>query len=427
MAHILEDLKSFLDNSPTSYHAVRQIADRLALCDFHPLHEKDEWKLEKGKRYFVTRGGALCSFVIPSSMPKNILVLGSHTDSPALKLKPQPEFRKENMRLLGVEVYGGPLLNSWLNRDLSIAGRVIVSDSSDQPVERVVWLDDAPLVIPQLAIHLDREVNDKGLKLDKQEHLVPLAGLIEEQDTLASYLETLLHRHIQFKTLLGFDLFLVPLEQARFLGAKGELIASYRLDNLASAHASVTAMGMVKEISKDTLQMATFWDHEEIGSRTLEGAASSLLKDTLKRIRNSLKIEKEHYLRMKGQSLVVSIDVAHGFHPGFEKKYDPQHLPLLSHGVALKFNADHKYATSGPTGAIISQALETLNLPKQCYTSRNDVGCGSTIGPIAESQLGIPTVDIGIPLLSMHSIREVIAGKDHLDMCTLLHHLLTTR
>ncbi|MBS3904182.1 MAG: M18 family aminopeptidase [Simkania sp.] len=425
MPHILEDLKHFLDNSPTSYHAIRQIANRLALCEYLPLQEKEEWKLEKGKRYFVCRGGALCTFSIPSSMPDKMIILGSHTDSPALKLKPQPEHHKENMRLLGVEVYGGPLLNAWLNRDLSIAGRVIVSDTTGQRVERLVWLDDAPLVIPQLAIHLDREVNDKGLKLNKQEHLIPLAGLIKEHDQTASYLETLLHRHIQFKTLLGSDLFLVPLEPSRFLGAEGELIASYRLDNLASAHACTTAMGMLQTPSENVLQVAAFWDHEEIGSRTMEGAASTLLQDTIKRILCSLNIKDELYLRLKSQSLIISIDVAHGFHPGFEKKYDLQHLPLLGQGVVIKFNADHKYTTNGPTAAILTQALESLNLHKQLYTARNDVGCGSTIGPIAETQMGIPSVDIGIPVLSMHSIREIIAGRDHLDMCTLLHHILT--
>ncbi len=426
MVHILEDLKSFIDTSPTSYHAVQQIANRLALCDFIPLSEEEPWELEKGKRYFVIRGGSITAFTVPNSSPRSMVIIGSHTDSPGLKLKPNPEYRKDQLQFLAVEVYGGPLLNSWLNRDLSIAGRVIVSDNTGNRLEKFVWIDDAPLIIPQLAIHLDREINEKGLLLNKQEHIVPLAGIVKAQEPL-SYLETILHRHIQFNTLLGFDLFLVPLEPARFLGPEGELMASYRLDNLTSVHACATAMGMLDAPSEDTIQIATFFDHEEIGSNTFESAGSSLLKDTLKRIRHAIDLEKEAYLRMKGRSLIVSVDVAHALHPAYEKKFDPQHQPHLGQGIVLKFNANHKYTTSGPTGAVITQALNELNLRCQNYATRNDNSCGSTIGPIMEMQMGIPTVDIGIPLLSMHSIREIISGRDHLDMCTLLHHMLTAR
>ena len=427
MTHILEDLKNFVDSSPTSYHTVQQIANRLSLCDYVPLQEEESWNLEKGKRYFVIRGGSITAFSLPLSLPKSIIIIGSHTDSPALKLKPNPEHRKGNMQLLSVEPYGSPLLNSWLNRDLSLAGRVIVSTSQGKRLEKLVWIDDAPLIIPQLAIHLDREIHEKGLLLNKQEHIVPLAGFCKTQEPLSSYLETVLHRHIQFNSLLGFDLFLVPLEPLRFLGLEGEFIASYRLDNLSSAHAATTAMGMLNSPSEKTLQIAAFWDHEEIGSRTSDGAGSSLLKDTLKRIRHALKMEKEDFLRIKNQSLIVSVDVAHSFHPGYEKKYDPQHQPLLGEGIVLKFNADHKYTTNGPTAAIVVEALKELNLRYQNYAGRNDLGGGSTIGPVVETQMGIPTIDIGIPLLSMHSIREILSGRDHIDMCTLLHHLLIKR
>jgi aspartyl aminopeptidase len=425
MVHILEDLKAFLDASPTSYHATSQIGNRLALKEFIPLDEEESWQVEKGGRYFVTRDGALCAFIIPSSSVKQIILLGSHTDSPALKLKPRPEHRKENLRLLGVEIYGGPLISSWLNRDLSLAGRVVVTDGSDKRVEKLIWIDDAPLCIPQLAIHLDREVNDKGLLLNKQDHLIPLAGLIKDNATFGSYLETLLRRHIQFKNLLAFDLFLTPLEPARFLGMDGELLSSYRLDNLSSCHACVTAMGLLEETpSAHTLQMAIFWDHEEIGSKTREGAASSFLCDTLKRLRLAMRIEEEAFLKMKGRSSVISIDVAHAFHPAYEKKFDPQHLPLLGEGIVLKYNADHRYTTDAITASYITQAMHALNLKYQSYVCRNDLTSGSTIGPVVETQLGIPCVDIGLPLLSMHSIREVIACKDHLDLCALLHHLL---
>jgi len=422
--HILEDFKLFLDQSPTSYHAARQLAERLAMLDFHPLDEKEAWHLEKGKRYFVLRGGSLCAFSLPAQSLHQATILGSHTDSPGLKVKPNPEIIKHNMNFLGVEIYGSPLLSSWLNRDLAIAGRVIVSGAKDSLEEKLIWIDDSLLSIPQLAIHLDREVNDKGLHLNKQEHIVPLAGLKKEQEEKHPILETLIRRRINFKTLYSFDLFLTPVETARFLGTEGELMSSYRLDNLASAHASITAMGLAPETQKSTLAMSVFWDHEEIGSRTTEGAASPFLHDVLVRIAKLYKLDEEEFIRFKAASIFVSLDVAHGYNPNFDKKYEPQHIPLLGKGIVLKYNADQKYASTAPTAAVIAQIAEDNHLSVQSYVARNDAPCGSTVGPVVAHQMGIPTVDIGIPLLSMHSIREIIACRDHLDMCTLLTSLL---
>ncbi len=430
--HILEDFKSFLDHSPTSFHAAEQLAERLAVQDFQPLDEKEAWHLEKGKRYFVMRGGSLCAFSLPAIGLEKATIIGSHTDSPSLKIKPLPEITNHNMTLVGVEVYGSPLLSSWLNRDLAIAGRVVVGDAQDRVEEKLVLLDDAPLTIPQLAIHLDRDVNEKGLVLNKQEHLVPLAGLHKEKPGNSPYLESLLKRHIQFKTLYSFDLFLAPLEVARFLGSDGELLASCRLDNLASAHACVTAMGIAagtaagpgSESHKTSLSMAMFWDHEEIGSRTTDGAASPFLHDVLRRIGRVYSLDEETFSQLKANALFVSVDAAHAFNPNYKQKYEPHHLPLLGHGIVLKYNADQKYASTAPTAARIAQAAKNLNLSYQSYVTRSDLTCGSTVGPVVAYQMGIPTVDIGIPLLSMHSIREIIACHDHLDMCTLLTGLL---
>jgi aspartyl aminopeptidase len=287
-------------------------------------------------------------------------------------------------------------------------------------------LDDAPLSIPQLAIHLDRDVNEKGLLLNKQDHLVPLAGLHKEKEEIATYLEKLLRRRMQFKTLYSFDLFLVPLESARFMGADGELLTSFHLDNLSSAHASAVALATAAEgeASKTNLSMAMFWDHEEIGSCTSEGAASPFLHDVLRRIGALYNFNEEAFIRFKTKSLFVSIDVAHGFNPNYKAKYEPHHLPLLGRGIVLKYNADQKYASTGPTAAAIARAAEAVDIPYQSYVVRSDIRSGSTVGPVVAHQLGIPTVDIGIPLLSMHSIREIIACRDHLDMCTLLTALL---
>lgn len=417
MSHILDDFQRFLDTSPTSWHAAQEIGNRLAGIDFTPLEEAEKWELEPGKKYFVQRGGSLCAFSLPKTKPAKMMIVASHTDSPALKLKPNAEVTQENMLLLETEVYGAPLLSSWLNRDLAIAGRIVVQNKEGEIEEKLVFIDEAPLFIPQLAVHLDREVNEKGLILNKQEHLRPILTLNPKNS-----LESLLKKQHSYHTLLGFDLFLVPLQAAKYVGAEGEMIASYRLDNLSSAHACTAAIASAK--ADNTLQLALFWDNEEIGSRTAEGAASPLLSDILKRIGLGLGLSEEDSIRLRANALCISVDVAHAYNPNFPQKYDPKHLPLMGKGITLKYNADKKYASDAKTAAPVIQACKRLNLPYQSYTGRSDIPCGSTVGPIVAQGLGIPTVDIGCPIFSMHSSREVMACQDHLDLCQLLTELL---
>jgi aspartyl aminopeptidase len=419
MSHILEDLKKFLEASPTSWHATQEIGSRLATIDFTPLEEDEKWEVEPGKKYFVQRGGSLCAFSVPAKKPTKILMIGSHTDSPALKLKPNPEIVIEGETLLETEVYGSPLLSSWLNRDLGIAGRVSVQNGS-QIEEQLVFFDETALFIPQLAIHLDREVNEKGVILNKQDHLRPILSLGAQEKNL---IEKLLKTQVRHP-ILSFDLFLVPLESARYMGLNGEMLASYRLDNLSSAHACTAAIASAP--ITDSLQMALFWDHEEIGSKTAEGASSPFLLDTIRRIGYALGLTEEEIIRLKNHSLCISVDVAHAFNANFPQKYDPQHHPLAGGGVVLKYNADKKYASDSRTAAPVIAACKKLNLKLQNFVSRSDMPCGSTVGPIIAQSLGIPTVDIGIPIFSMHSSREVIACQDHLDMCQLLTHFLST-
>lgn len=421
MSHVLEDLKSFLDNSPTAWHAVNQMGNRLAQHDYTPLQEGEKWHLEKGKKYFVSRNGAFCVFHLPTKKVEKCLILAAHTDSPALKLKPKPEIVKDNLTLFSTEVYGGPLLTSWLNRDLAIAGKVVVSSKEGKVEEKLVLIDDAILCIPQLAIHLDREVNEKGLLLNKQEHLKAIVGLDLPKDKA---LETLLRRSLAFHTLLSFDLFLVPAEHARFIGSKGELIASYRIDNLISTHAALTAFGNSSESPETTLQIGVFWDHEEIGSKTYEGAHSTFLQDVTTRIFASYNTNEEERLIVKSRSLCLSLDMAHAFNPNYETKYESSHRPLLGKGITIKYNADNKYASSASTAAFVIKACGELNLPYQSFVTRSDMGCGSTVGPITAHLMGIKTVDIGCPQLSMHSIREVVSCQDYMDMCLLLTHVL---
>jgi aspartyl aminopeptidase len=424
MSHILTDFKVFLDSSPTSWHAVKEIGNRLAVREFHPLNEEEKWHLELGKKYFVTRGGALCAFALPAMKPTQAILLASHTDSPALKLKPVPAYQKANMTQFGIEIYGSPLLTSWLNRDLALAGRVVITNSSGEPEERLVYLDDALFFIPQLAIHLDREVNEKGLHLNKQDHLNPVVGLSEDSKMPLEVLEKLLRRHLSFHSLLSFELFLVPHEPSRFVGIENEMLASYRIDNLASVHAALNAIGFLDKPAHQRLQLSLFWDNEEIGSRTKEGAASPFLNHILERIAHSLKINPEELLVLKNNSFCISIDMAHALNPNYPKKYEPHHTPLLGKGIVIKYNADQKYASNALSAAIVVHACQTLNLSYQSYVCRSDLPCGSTVGPIVAQSTGINTVDIGCPQLSMHSVREVMATKDYLDMVRLLTHLL---
>lgn len=424
MSHILSDLKAFLDASHTPWHAVNEMGNRLALCDFHPLDEEESWSLKPGQSYFVARGGALCAFCLPKKKAQKALLLASHTDSPGLKLKPCPTFQTENYLQLNTEVYGAPLLSSWLNRDLVLAGRVIVTLEDGSQAEKLIHLDDAIAFIPQLAIHLDKEVNDKGLVLNKQEHLHPILGLLDSTTTPKAAFETLLRRHLSFRTLLAFELFLVPSEPARFIGWNNELLTSYHLDNLISAHAALTALGSSREAGEHRIQMALFLDHEEIGSASREGADSILLNDLLGRIGYHLSLNLEEQMVLKNRSLCLSIDVAHALNPNYPQKQDPHHIPLLGKGIVLKQNANQKYASSAPACAQIVQACQELNLPCQQYASRSDLPSGSTVGPLIASQTGITTVDIGCPQLSMHSAREAVATKDYLDLVHLLTHLL---
>jgi aspartyl aminopeptidase len=418
MSHILEDFRAFLEAAPTAWHTVQEVGNRLALHDFIPLHEEEKWVLEKGKSYFVIRGGAIIAFALPQETPREVRLVAAHTDSPGLKVKPQPEFTKENMTLFGVEVYGSPLLSSWLNRELGIGGRVFILNAQGEIEERTVFIDDAPLIIPQLAIHLDREVNEKGLILNKQQHLAPLLTL-EKSD-----LEALLRRHLSFHTLLSFDLMLVPLESSGFVGAHNEMLASYRLDNLTSVHAATVALCSATKKAPHAIPMLAFWDHEEIGSRSSEGALSPLLSDLLARIGHALKLSQEELLILKNNSLCLSTDMAHGLHPNYANKHDPQHQPLLGKGIVLKYNADHKYATNGATAARVKQLCQEINISCQAFVVRSDLPCGSTVGPLFEQKLGIPTADLGCPQLSMHSARELIAWQDYIDLATLLTHFL---
>jgi aspartyl aminopeptidase len=419
MSDILKDLTHFLDRSPTSWHAVQEAARRLTSAKAIHLQENEKWKLEKNKRYFVQRGGSICAFSLPKKAPEKMTIVAAHTDSPALKLKPNPEIVAEPYHLLETEMYGGPLLSSWFNRDLAVAGRVVFEDKKGKCQEKLIFIEESPLFIPQLPIHLDREVNDEGLKIDKQDHLRPIFTLAKDKKNL---LEPFLKKYVPFEEILAFDLFLVPIEKARLLGTSEEMLAAYRLDNLSSSHACLQAFA--KAPQTDDLQICILCDAEEIGSRTSDGAASTFMHDVLHRIRAFYDLSAEDYIRMKTDSLCVSVDVAHAYNPNHAKKYDPQHQLIPGQGIAIKYCADKKYGTDAKTAAPVISACRKGKLHYQSHASHSNLSSGSTIGPILAHTMGIPTVDIGCAIFSMHSTREVMSVKDHLDMCQLLTSLL---
>lgn len=411
---MLEKFVNFLNRSPTVYHAAREVATALAEADFTPLTEGEKWKLEAGKGYFVVREDTLvAAFRLPKEKPVNTVLLASHIDSPALKIKPQPEITSHGIGQFGTESYGAPLLHTWLDRDLAIGGRIIVLNHQGECESKIVLLDDYPVIIPGIAIHLNRDVNEKGLIVHKQEHLKAIYSLHNQE----KHLEAWLKKHHSFKKLLSFDLFLVPTEKAGFCGFNDEMITSYRIDNLTSAFASLEALIEAK-VQKDRVQMAIFWDHEEIGSQTYAGADSLFVNELFERICLHYKMDREDYYRMKSSSLCLSCDASHAYHPNYPEKTDPQNAPYLGKGPAIKFSM--RYATTGATAAPIFHIAEKKKIPIQTFASRSDISSGSTVGSMMGANPGIPTVDLGIGCLAMHSIRETIAAQDQIYLTELL-------
>ncbi|CAF24214.1 M18 family aminopeptidase [Candidatus Protochlamydia amoebophila] len=423
--YYLNDLLSYLNNAPTPWHAVEEACQRLSKHGYTELKENEKWELKLGHSYYIKHHQTtLCVFTLPKNSPTRVRLLASHTDSPGFKLKPQAEIRRHSMILLGVEIYGSPLLNSWLNRDLGIAGHIIYKNKNNQPENCLVQLDSFPVVIPQLAIHLDREVNEKGLLLNKQEHLNALAALEKDIPTGQTYLETILKKQIDFQELLTFDLFLYPLDKARFVGFENQFISSYRIDSLASVHAALSALIETATPLENDIKMAIFWNHEEVGSHTSQGAESPFFHQTLERILLNLNCSKEDFFRLLNQSHCTSIDLAHALHPNYLDKHDGMHQPKLGQGVIIKNNAQQRYASTATSSIPIHLAAGIEQIPLQHFVSRNDMPCGSTIGPLQACTAGISTVDIGCGELSMHSCRELMASEDYIHLLNLLKVIL---
>ncbi len=413
--HPTDDLLAFLEASPTPYHAVRSATTRLDAAGFRGIAEADAWDdLGPGRYYVASEGSALVAFVVADVPTSAFRIVGAHTDSPNLRLKPKPDYTKEGYLQLGVEAYGGVLLNSWLDRDLGLAGRVMVRKPAargDGFEPLLVCLDRPRLRVPQLAIHLDREVNEKGLVLNKQEHLAPVLGLRSsgEADVRALVAEAL---GVAIADVVHLDLMLHDTLAPARGGAHDELLYSARLDNLAMCHAGVSALGRAASTSVGMVSpVLALFDHEEVGSQSATGAESYLLPRVLERISRRGRRTFDDHARALARSLCLSADMAHAVHPNYEARHEPRHKPAINGGPVLKVNAQQRYATSARTATIVEELCRVHQIPLQHYVNRTDLPCGSTIGPITSTLLGVPTADVGNPMLSMHSCREM-AGVD---------------
>jgi len=401
---VTADLLAFLRASPTPFHAVAEAQQRLTAAGFTPLDEVARWdRLPAGAYQVTTSGTNLIAFVLPEERTQ-FRIIGAHTDSPNLRLKPNPEYAAEGYAQLGVEVYGGALLNSWLDRDLGLAGRILVRHDDGTIGSRLVHLERPLLRVPQLAIHLDREVNDKGLILNRQDHLAPLLGLTSSGGSLAAMVAEA--ARVEADRIVGTELMLFDLSPPTLGGQANEFIFSARLDNLAMCHAALTAT--IRAPRPSAISVVALFDHEEVGSASAAGAGSAVLPRILER----LLPDREAFHQACARSSCVSADMAHAVHPNYASRHEPRHKPQLNGGPVIKTNTQQRYATTATTAAMFARLCHDEGVPVQHYAHRTDLPCGSTIGPITSTLLGIATVDVGNPMLSMHSARELAGSRD---------------
>jgi aspartyl aminopeptidase len=427
MSDAARDLLAFIDASPTPYHAIAEATRRLAAAGFRECGESELWALSPGDRRMVVRnGGSLVAFQVGSESPVEggFRIVGAHSDSPNLRAKPRADATAHGYRQLAIEPYGGVLLHTWLDRDLSLAGRVTLREGA---ATRTVLLDFArPLVrIPSLAIHLNREIRESGLKLNAETQVVPVLGL-EGVPSLAALVATELRARkladVSAEDVLAHDLMLYDVQPSAALGADGAFLVAPRLDNLASCHAAVSALlGASRAGLGRATRALVLYDHEEVGSQSAQGAAGQFLLESLERIVAGFKGgEPQGFPRARARSWVVSADMAHGVHPNFPDKHDPGHRPVLGRGPVIKTNVNQSYASDATTAGMFAALCAQVGVVPQQFTPRNDGPCGSTIGPITAARTGIPTVDVGNPMLSMHSCREMSGAADVAPMIRVL-------
>lgn len=415
------DLCRFVDASPMPFQACAEITRRLREAGYEPLSEGDAWKLEKGRGYFVTRADTtVIAFRVGAKAPSEtgFSVVGAHVDSPNLRLKPNAETTCGGYRQLGVEVYGGAILATWLDRDLGLAGRVVVQGKKGT-TSRLVAIRRPIARISNLAIHLNRKVNEDGLKLDKQRHLPPVLGLDDTAEGEAWSLRKLLAGETgeRPESIVSFDLGLFDTLPSTLGGLREEFVHAPRLDNLGSSHAGLSALLASSSAVRapETSWVLALYDHEECGSQSHQGAMGTALRDVMTRIallHPAAGRGADEAFRASARTFMVSADMAHALHPNHPEVHEPEHRPFLNRGPVVKRNDNQRYATDGDSGARFVALCREAGFEPQVFVSRTDLPCGTTIGPIAAAASGVQVVDVGNPMLSMHSARECCGTWD---------------
>lgn len=412
-----QQLIDFIHQSPSPYHVVKNVREQLKARGFSELQLRDRWQIAPDGRYFVSmNGSALIAFVVGNGEIERdgFRLIGAHTDSPTLRIKPSPEIVAENNYIkLNVEVYGGPILNTWLDRPLGLAGRVTLKgDNPFRPENRLIHIDRPILYIPNISVHMNRKVNE-GVELNKQKDMLPVLGQVTEQFEKDRFLVKLLANELSVEpeSIGDFELYLYEYEKGSVIGINQEFISCGKLDDLAMVHAGIEAL-MDASVSVQTNVMVCF-DNEEVGSGTKQGAGSPLLRNVLERIVLGLGKDREDFFRALYSSFLVSADMAHAIHPNAGELHDPVNRPLINRGPVIKINANQAYTTDSDSCTVFETVCKNAGVPVQKFVNRSDLRGGSTIGPISSSQLEIRSVDIGNPMQAMHSIRELGGVLDH--------------
>jgi aspartyl aminopeptidase len=406
-----EGLLGFLDASPTPFHATLNMSMMFLNAGFIKLNETDKWELEQGKKYYVTRNdSSIIAFTYPPSTKedkkaKNYTMIGTHTDSPNLKIKPNPVTKEHGIVKFEVESYGGVLLNPWFDRDLSIAGRVSYLNSKDEIKDVLIDVKKAIATVPSLAIHLDDKAN-KDRTVNKQTDICPILTT-DEEFKFEEFLKWQLSKLdiLDVKEFYANELSFYDTQKASFVGLNDDFIASARIDNLLSCYVGMLG---ICSVSEDEPMLFIANDHEEVGSESTSGAGGSFLENTLRRMQS----DYEEYMHMLRSSILISCDNAHAIHPNYPSKHDKNHAPYINKGSVIKINANQRYASNSKTISKFMSVASLLDEPIQQFVTRSDMGCGSTIGPITAARLGIETLDVGLPTFAMHSIRELCGSDD---------------
>lgn len=402
------ELLDFIEKSPSCFHAVDVMRTILEAKGFTELKENERWNLTYGCSHFVIRGeSALIAFTVPVHPENGYRIIASHSDSPCFKIKEDPEMEVDHKYVrLNVERYGGMLCAPWFDRPLSVAGRIVVRENGAY-IPRLVNIDRDLMMIVSLAIHMDREAND-GRKYNAQKDLLPLYGTIEAK---GSFMDQIAEAAgVRREDILGHDLFLYNRQKGTIWGAKNEFVSCGRLDDLQCAYASL--QGFLQGEKKRHIALCCVFDNEEVGSGTKQGAGSTFLYDTLTRLNNALGLTNEDYLIHLADGFMISADNAHALHPNYEEKADPVNRPVINGGIVLKYSANQKYCTDGVSAAIFRDLCRKAGVPVQTFVNRSDIQGGSTLGNISGIKVAIPTADIGLPQLAMHSPYETAGIKD---------------